>query len=518
MKTTTRNLMLAGALLLLGAGTANAQVLINEVDADQTGTDAAEFVELYNAGGSAVDLAAGGFVLVFYNGSNDQSYYSVDLTGSIPAGGYYLVGNAGVVPAPTITFADNFLQNGQDAVALYSGTSAASFPNTTPVTATGLVDALVYDTDDADDAELLPVLTPGQPQVNENGGTFGATQSMQRIPDGAGGAMNTSSYQTATPTPGAANSAPATPAATVNVASIDFGRFNATNVGMPSDRTVRITNTGGGTLNVTTFELDGASDSVFSVGAPSVGLPAMLTAGQNVEIIVSYENAVAATDTFTGAINYATDDPGNMSGSVPLAAEFVAVVQTASAGDVVINEICSDPLPTAGVAQDYNGDGTGSTTDDEFVELYNSTGAAINIQGWELAKTLPSQTTYIFPVGTMIPANGHIAVFGGGTPTGFPAGTTFTFGLGLNNAGAELALSDGTTTIDDIAFGDQEGLTVGVPAAGVLSDGGSIGRATDASPTWIEFAFDAAAIEDRPNPVVSNGTVPTAAGNWEVYN
>ena len=41
---------------------------------------------------------------------------------------------------------------------------------------------------------LLALLNAGQPQVNENGGGNGATQSSQRCPNGAGGARNTSTY------------------------------------------------------------------------------------------------------------------------------------------------------------------------------------------------------------------------------------------------------------------------------------------------------------------------------------
>jgi hypothetical protein len=59
---------------------------------------------------------------------------------------------------------DNTLQNGADAVALYQA-NAVDFPNGTPVTAVNLIDAIVYDTSDADDPVLLQLLnqpTPGR--------------------------------------------------------------------------------------------------------------------------------------------------------------------------------------------------------------------------------------------------------------------------------------------------------------------------------------------------------------------
>jgi endonuclease G len=107
-------------------------------------------------------------------------------------------------------FADNFLQNGADAVALYVG-NATDFPNGTSVTTANLQDAVVYDTDDADDPGLLVLLNATQPQVNENGGGSGATQSSQRCPNGTGGARNTSTYLQGTPTPGAVNNCPPPP-------------------------------------------------------------------------------------------------------------------------------------------------------------------------------------------------------------------------------------------------------------------------------------------------------------------
>jgi len=186
-----------------GGGGPSTNIIINEVDSDTPGTDAAEFVELYDGGAS--NTALDGLVVVFYNGSSDTSYASYDLDGfSTDANGYFLLGNAGVTPTPGITFAGNFLQNGADAVALFAD-DAANFPNGTAVTTSNLRDAIVYDTSDADDAGLLVLLNAGQPQVDENGGGDGAGQSNQRCPNGSGGALNTDTYAQFAPTPGTLN-------------------------------------------------------------------------------------------------------------------------------------------------------------------------------------------------------------------------------------------------------------------------------------------------------------------------
>lgn len=142
-------------------------------------------------------------MLVFYNGSNDLSYFAIDLTGSTNAQGYYTIGNTGVAGVDQ-TFSGNFLQNGADAVALYVG-SAASFPHGTAITTLNLLDAVVYDTGQADDAALLVLLNSGQPQVNENTGSASTTNSIQRCPNGSGGTRNTSTYATFAPTPDTLN-------------------------------------------------------------------------------------------------------------------------------------------------------------------------------------------------------------------------------------------------------------------------------------------------------------------------
>ena len=176
-------------------------IVINEVDSDTPSTDVLEFVELYDGGDGNTSLD--GLVVVFFNGSNDLSYASFDLDGfSTDANGYFVLGNSGVTP--DLTFSDGILQNGADAVALFQG-DAADFPANTAITTTDLIDALVYDTADADDAGLLALLNAGQPQVDEAGGGDSANHSNQRCPNGSGGARNTNTYAQFAPTVGAAN-------------------------------------------------------------------------------------------------------------------------------------------------------------------------------------------------------------------------------------------------------------------------------------------------------------------------
>ncbi len=176
------------------AGPSN--VLINEVDADTPGLDTAEFIELFGTAGLPLDA----YVLVLFNGSDDQSYMAYDLDGfSLDAGGFFVLcgDDANVANCDLDVNASNLIQNGADAVALYTG-SATDFPNDTPVTAVNLVDAIVYDTNDGDDTGLLGGL--GQTtQYNEDENGDKDNQSIQRFADGSNNIV------TANATPGAQN-------------------------------------------------------------------------------------------------------------------------------------------------------------------------------------------------------------------------------------------------------------------------------------------------------------------------
>ena len=104
--------------------------VINEIDADQTGTDSAEFIEIFDGGLGNVSLD--GLVVVLFNGNGDAAYDAIDLTGqSTDENGYFVIGSEDVANVNLAAFSSNGLQNGADAVALYQG-SASDFPTGTP--------------------------------------------------------------------------------------------------------------------------------------------------------------------------------------------------------------------------------------------------------------------------------------------------------------------------------------------------------------------------------------------------
>ena len=85
---------------------------ITEIDYDQPGTDAAEFVELHNFGAAALDVA--GFQLVVLNQTGAVQGSPVSLTGTLAAGARIFFG----VGAGTAGALPTMQQGPDDAVAL----------------------------------------------------------------------------------------------------------------------------------------------------------------------------------------------------------------------------------------------------------------------------------------------------------------------------------------------------------------------------------------------------------------
>ena len=71
------------------APAASTSLVINEIDYDQVGADSGGFVEIYNAGSGAADLA--GVVVVFVDGTDGTEYSRKSLSGTLAAGEYLVV-------------------------------------------------------------------------------------------------------------------------------------------------------------------------------------------------------------------------------------------------------------------------------------------------------------------------------------------------------------------------------------------------------------------------------------------
>ena len=131
-------------LFFLTSYFSNAQVVINEFDADNPGSNDYQIVELKTP---LANTSLDGYVLVFFNGTTGTgtaSYLSIDLDGKVTdINGNFLAGSVSVSPSPSLLINNAALQIGPDVVALYSG-NASDFPTGTVATATNLIDAVAY--------------------------------------------------------------------------------------------------------------------------------------------------------------------------------------------------------------------------------------------------------------------------------------------------------------------------------------------------------------------------------------
>lgn len=137
--------------------------------------------------------------------------------------------------------------------------------------------------------------------------------------------------------------------------------------------------------------------------------------------------------------------------------------------DIVINEFLADP-PDA-LAGDSNNDGRRDASEDEFIELVNSTTRDLDITGYRLVTRSGDNTSVFrhrFAAGTVLPAGTAIVVFGSGNPSADDP----TFGnsqvvksstgsLSLNNTGGSISLLDASSQLVTLV---TYGGVIGLPA------------------------------------------------------
>lgn len=315
------------------------QPVINEVDADTPGTDAAEFIELLWTPNTSLN----GFVVVFYNGSNDQSYAAFDLSSfSTDANGFFILANTALVQAGDLDIgATNILQNGADAVALYQD-DVLNFPANTPVTNLNLIDALVYGTADPADADLLTGLGESV-QYDESLNSNSANESLQRQTDGT--------YATATPTFRAVN---------VDLSSTPL--LNATPNSISNLNYVE----GSGPSNEGSFNVSGSNLSGnVTVTAPA-NFEVSTTSGGSFSSSVSLTPAGGTLNTTTIFVRLSAGLTANsFSGNVTISSTGASNASVMLSGTVVPNVPLTNALVITGV---LDGPLTGGTP--KAVELF----------------------------------------------------------------------------------------------------------------------------------------------------
>lgn len=180
------------ATACMNAMSARAQLVINEVDYDQPGTDNAEYIEVLNTGASPLDLS--NMNVVMYNGASGSAVEYANINDGLwpvlPPGGYFVIcaspgtANCNAVVTP----ATNLIQNGpMDAIAL------VWTENPTPL----VMDVLSY-------AGTLAGQGEGTGATNEDS-NLAVGVSLGRFPDGTDTQDNNADFRRMCSTPGAPN-------------------------------------------------------------------------------------------------------------------------------------------------------------------------------------------------------------------------------------------------------------------------------------------------------------------------
>lgn len=163
-----------------------------------------------------------------------------------------------------------------------------------------------------------------------------------------------------------------------------------------------------------------------------------------------------------------------------------------SSGQVVINEFMATNLCSPANPNTYQ-DNFGNCSD--WVELYNTTGTAFDLDGHYFSDNPTNLTKYKFPAGSVVPANGFLRIWLSGRPNE-PfnlANIHLDFMIGQTYGTEVLSLvnPDGTTIVDSYAIVNSCQL------------GHSMGRSPNGADNWMVF--------DNPTMAASNNT---AAHNY----
>jgi uncharacterized protein (TIGR03437 family) len=146
-------------------------------------------------------------------------------------------------------------------------------------------------------------------------------------------------------------------------------------------------------------------------------------------------------------------------------ASAAATTVSSGTGELLINEIMAD---NDGTYQDP--DEAGAYED--WFEIYNPGGPAVDMGGMYLTDNLTNPTKYKIPAGTVIAPGGHLVFLADSEPT--QGNLHASFALSGDGEAVGLFRSDGKTVIDAIAFSTQQTDI-------------SIGRSSDGSAAWTIF-------------------------------
>ena len=173
----------------------------------------------------------------------------------------------------------------------------------------------------------------------------------------------------------------------------------------------------------------------------------------------------------------------------------IGLAQTCSA-QIRVNEILADP------GFDWNGDGTVSSRDDEWVEIVNAGSTPVVLDEYRLTDAASTSFRFGFS-GTLSPGAVRV-VYGSASVAWESANGQSSVGLSLNNTGDTVQIwrvaGIDTLLVDSYTY-----------AAFEVLDDRSTARMPDGGPTWV--LFDARTPYTGTTPPLGTGCPPTPGGS-----
>ncbi|MBS0618374.1 MAG: lamin tail domain-containing protein [Spirochaetes bacterium] len=473
-------------------------LMINEIGSNCGATTANDYIEIFNPNAQGVNLNG----MILYRDSGTASVActigpgnytnQINLSGAISANSYYIAaGNTytagGACPVPDFTAVSSVTIDASDCVALVMSGGGPTTP-----------------TDD----EVIDFVGFGN-VANPREGTNTATelggsnnQCISRNPNGTDTNDNAADFQNETVVPCSPRGA--------------NGMLSVVSANANSATTVVVVFNGAPTLaqaqNTSNYCI--ALTSAGNCSSPQLAISAAVLAGSSVTLTTSAQLAATAYTVYATGITLAA------SGGA-LATNTAGFTGFVTPPNVVINEVAA--VVAAGAAGDTNGDGTRSSTGDEFVEILNNESFAVDISGWTIktGSAAPGALQFTVPATTTLPAGGRAVVFGGGTTTGsFGGALTFvSSGLSLTDSPATYyvtLVNAAATTVDQLYYGSTPALVfAGTGESKVRSPegtGGFVNHGTVSGNANILWSPGVAATSAIPKLLATGTNAGTPAG------
>ena len=429
------------AVLTLGVLMSYGQVIITEL-ADPNDNAGARYVELYNLGSSAVDLST--WKINRYTNGNALPQTPVALTGSIAAGGFYIIAAStsdfnsayGFDPDQDIGGSGPADSNGDDIIFIMNGADEVVDIFGTPET-DGTGTCGEFEDGRAERKASITnsnaTFTESEWNVFADSGVSGCTSHTNDPKDAIDMDPKTWIGQPATSNPQPTNHVASFTATTASAAQIDL-TWSDNDGAQAAAGFLILASTG--SITAPTDFTEVSTDADLSDGSAAVNI------GKGIESY-SFAGLTPAT-TYNFSIypysNNSTTIDYKIDGTVPTQSTATAASKY-NAGDIIISEIM------------YNS----PSLDEEWIEIYNASGSSIELNSdWKLINTNPSYT-YTFD-GTVTIAAAQYLTIQLGTTGSFPFTASIVLNATddnqLNNASSTITLTAEDVAIDEVSYDD----------------------------------------------------------------